>query len=208
MVITIDGLSVNGKSTLARMIAEKLNFKNFNTGVIYRCITLKIINEKLDISEISKVIEKINNIDIYFKKDKTFLDGKDVSNKIREEQFTIYSTKIGSIPEIKEVVRKIQKLFIKKYDTVIEGRDIATRIAPDAEFKFYLYSDFETRVKRLWNINKSIKIETLRNDLKTRDELEIKNKDFIKPKNAIEIDTTNYSLNEVYDIMLKKIESK
>lgn len=190
------------------MIAEKLNFKNFNTGVIYRCITLKIINEKLDISEISKVIEKINNIDIYFKKDKTFLDGKDVSNKIREEQFTIYSTKIGSIPEIKEVVRKIQKLFIKKYDTVIEGRDIATRIAPDAEFKFYLYSDFETRVKRLWNINKSIKIETLRNDLKTRDELEIKNKDFIKPKNAIEIDTTNYSLNEVYDIMLKKIESK
>ena len=77
MVITIDGLSVNGKSTLARMIAEKLNFKNFNTGVIYRCITLKIINEKLDISEISKVIEKINNIDIYFKKDKTFLDGKE-----------------------------------------------------------------------------------------------------------------------------------
>ena len=205
MVITIDGLGVNGKSTLAKMISEKLNFQNFNTGAIYRCIALKIINEKLDINNISQVIDRIKDIDIFFDKGKTYLDGKDVSTEIRSEQISVCSTQWATIPEIKETVRKIQRDFIKKYDTVMEGRDIATRIAPNADYKFYLYSDFETRVKRLWNENKTIDIETIRKNLKIRDDLDINGGNFIKPLNAIEIDTTNYSINEVYDIMINKI---
>ncbi len=205
MVITIDGLGVNGKSTLAKMISEKLNFQNFNTGAIYRCIALKIINEKLDINNISQVIDRIKDIDIFFDKGKTYLDGKDVSTEIRSEQISVCSTQWATIPEIKETVRKIQRDFIKKYDTVMEGRDIATRIAPNADYKFYLYSDFETRVKRLWNENKTIDIETIRKNLKIRDDLDINGGNFIKPVNAIEIDTTNYSINEVYDIMINKI---
>ena len=205
MVITIDGLGVNGKSTLAKMISEKLNFQNFNTGAIYRCIALKIINEKLDINNISQVIDRIKDIDIFFDKGKTYLDGKDVSTEIRSEQISVCSTQWATIPEIKETVRKVQRDFIKKYDTVMEGRDIATRIAPNADYKFYLYSDFETRVKRLWNENKTIDIETIRKNLKIRDDLDINGGNFIKPVNAIEIDTTNYSINEVYDIMINKI---
>lgn len=205
MVITIDGLGVNGKSTLAKMISKKLNFQNFNTGAIYRCIALKIINEKLDINNILQVIDRIKDIDIYFDNGKTYLDGKDVSKEIRSEQISVCSTQWATIPEIKETVRKIQKEFIKKYDTVMEGRDIATRIAPNADYKFYLYSDFETRVERLWNENKSLDIETIRKDLKIRDDLDINGGNFIKPINAIEIDTTNYSIDEVYKIMIDKI---
>lgn len=206
MVITIDGLGVNGKSTLAKMISKKLNFQNFNTGAIYRCIALKIINEKLDINNILQVIDRIKDIDIYFDNGKTYLDGKDVSKEIRSEQISVCSTQWATIPEIKETVRKIQKEFIKKYDTVMEGRDIATRIAPNADYKFYLYSDFETRVERLWNENKSVDIETIRKDLKIRDDLDINGGNFIKPINAIEIDTTNYSIDEVYKIMIDKIK--
>lgn len=206
MVITIDGLGVNGKSTLAKMISKKLNFQNFNTGAIYRCIALKIINEKLDINNILQVIDRIKDIDIYFDNGKTYLDGKDVSKEIRSEQISVCSTQWATIPEIKETVRKIQKEFIKKYDTVMEGRDIATRIAPNADYKFYLYSDFETRVERLWNENKSLDIETIRKDLKIRDDLDINGGNFIKPINAIEIDTTNYSIDEVYKIMIDKIK--
>ena len=88
----------------------------------------------------------------------------------------------------------------------MEGRDIATRIAPNADYKFYLYSDFETRVERLWNENKSVDIETIRKDLKIRDDLDINGGNFIKPINAIEIDTTNYSIDEVYKIMIDKIK--
>ena len=206
MVIAIDGLGVNGKSTLAKMISKKLNFQNFNTGAIYRCIALKIINEKLDINNILQVIDRIKDIDIYFDNGKTYLDGKDVSKEIRSEQISVCSTQWATIPEIKETVRKIQKEFIKKYDTVMEGRDIATRIAPNADYKFYLYSDFEARVERLWNENKSVDIETIRKDLKIRDDLDINGGNFIKPINAIEIDTTNYSIDEVYKIMIDKIK--
>ena len=205
MVITIDGLGVNGKSTLAKMISKKLNFQNFNTGTIYRCIALKIINEKLDIKDIGYVIEKIKDIDIFFDDEKTYLDGNDVSKEIRTERISVCSTQWATIPEIKDVVRRIQKRFIKKYNTVMEGRDIATRIAPNAEFKFYLYSDFETRVKRLWNENRTIDINVIRKDLKIRDDLDINGGNFIKPTNAIEIDTTNYSIEEVYKIMINKI---
>jgi len=205
MIIAIDGLGLNGKSTLAKMLSQKLNYKNFNTGAIYRCIAYKIICENLDVNDISNTLYKIKNIDINFENDKVFLDGKDVTKQIRTEQISVYSTKWATIPEIKSFVREIQKDYLKKYDTVIEGRDIATRIAPDAEFKFYLYSDFDTRVKRLWMQNKCENIETIRNNLKIRDDLDINGGNFVKPTNAIEIDTTNYTIDEVFEIMLKSI---
>lgn len=205
MVITIDGLGVNGKSTLAKKISNKLNFKSFNTGVIYRCIALQIIENKLNIDNIGEVLSDISNIKIDFDNDEVYLNGKNVTIDIRTEQISVYSTKWAIIPEIKEFVKSFQKDFIETNNTVMEGRDIATRIAPNAEIKFYLYSDFETRVKRLWNQNKEICIDEIRKNLKLRDDLDIKGGNFIKPKDAIEINTTNYTLDEVYQIMLKEI---
>jgi cytidylate kinase len=208
MTITIDGLGVNGKSTLAGMISKELNYKNFNTGAIYRCIALKIIEDNLNIDNIQEVLKAINNIDIDFREEKVYLNGLDVTKKIRTEEISFYSTKWATIPEIKEFVRNFQKEFISKNNTVMEGRDIATRIAPNAEFKFYLYSNFETRVKRLWNQSRKIDIDTIRNDLKVRDDLDINCGNFIKPIGAIEIDTTNLSIEEVYEIMINKIRTK
>lgn len=206
MIITIDGLGVNGKSTLSKMLADYFKYKNFNTGAIYRCIALKIINEKLDINDISNTLEQLKDIDINFESEKVYLDGIDVSKKIRTEEISFYSTKWATIPEIKEFVRVIQKEYIKKYDTIIEGRDIATRIAPNADYKFYLYSEFETRVQRLWKQNTNISIDNIRNDLKIRDNLDINGGNFIKPKDAIEIDTTNYNIDEVFEIMVNYIK--
>ena len=205
MIIAIDGLGVNGKSTLAKMLSNSLGVKYFNTGSIYRCIALEIINNNLDVHEIRSVIEHLKLIDIDFNTDKVFLSGIDVTDEIRTEIISVKSTEWATIPEIKELVRKIQKDFLSENDTVIEGRDICTRIAPNADFKFYLYSDFETRVKRLYNSNKNVDINTIRDNLLIRDRLDIDGGNFIKPKNAIEIDTTNLSINEVYNIMIEKI---
>lgn len=205
MVITIDGLGVNGKSTLAKRISNELNFKNFNTGAIYRCIALQIIENKLDINKIEQVLNYIREMEVDFESDKIYLNKRDVTTKIRTEQISVVSTKWATIPKIKEFVRNFQKDFIEKNDTVMEGRDIGTRIAPNAEVKFYLYSDFETRVERLWNQNKKINIEEIRENLKIRDDLDINGGNFVKPKNAIEIDTTNYTLDEVYQIMINEV---
>ena len=109
MIITIDGLGVNGKSTLAKMLADYFKYKNFNTGAIYRCLALKIINEKLDVNDISNTLNKLKDIDINFDNEKVFLDNIDVSKEIRTEEISFYSTKWATIPEIKELVRKIQK---------------------------------------------------------------------------------------------------
>ena len=208
MVITIDGLSTNGKTTLAKMISEELHIQNFNTGAIYRCIGYTILKEKLDINNISDVIEKIKKIKVTFEDGKTFLNGEDVTDKIREEKITVCSNKWATIPEIKKLVRKIQKDFIKKYDSVMEGRDIGTRIAKDADFKFYLYADFETRVNRLWGLKKNIDKNIIRENLKKVDDVDINEGNFIKPENAIEIDTSNLSIDEVYNIMINHIKNK
>lgn len=205
MVITIDGLGVNGKSTLAKRISNKLNFKNFNTGAIYRCIALQIIENKLDFNKIEQVLNCIREMEVDFESDKIYLNKRDVTTQIRTEPISVFSTKWATIPNIKEFVRSFQKNFIEKNDTVMEGRDIGTRIAPNAEVKFYLYSDFETRVERLWNQNKKINIEEIRENLKIRDDLDINGGNFVKPKDAIEIDSTNYTLDEVYQIMINEV---
>ncbi len=208
MIIAIDGLGVNGKSTLAKMLANYLNLKYLNTGSIYRCIALEIINKNLNIHSIEKVIEHLKHITIDFEGENVFLDGIDVTKQIRTEIISVKSTEWATIPAIKELVRKIQKEYINQNDVVIEGRDICTRIAPNADFKFYLYSNFETRVTRLYNSNKSEDIDTIRNNLIIRDKIDTEGKNFIKPKDAIEIDTTNLSINDVYNIMLEKINNK
>ena len=208
MVITIDGLGVNGKSTLARMISQEIGFKNFNTGAIYRCIALEIINRSLDVENIKQLIIQMGCINVDFENDKVFLNNKDVTTEIRTEKISVLSTKWATIPEIKQIVREIQSNFIKNNDTVIEGRDIATRIAPCAAIKFYLYSDFETRVERLWKQNTKVDIEEIRNNLKIRDELDINRGNFVKPENAIEIDTTNKNIDEVFQIMMEEIYKK
>lgn len=208
MVITIDGLGVNGKSTLARMISQEIGFKNFNTGAIYRCIALEIIDKNLDVENVEELLKKISYINVDFDDDKVILNDKDVTTEIRTEKISVLSTKWATIPEIKQIVREIQSNFIKNNDTVIEGRDIATRIAPWADIKFYLYSDFETRVERLWRQNPKVDIEEIGKNLKIRDDLDINRGNFIKPANAIEIDTTDKNIDEVFQIMMDKINKK
>lgn len=206
MVITIDGLGVNGKTTISKMISKEIGFKNFNTGAIYRCIALEIINKNLDVKNINDVIEKVKNINIDFREGKTYMNDIDVSSEIRTEKISVQSTKWATIPEIKILVRKIQQEFIKNNNTIMEGRDIGTRIAPNAEYKFYLYSDFETRVNRLWNDDKSIDINEIRKNLEIRDDLDINGGNFLKPENAIEIDTTNLTIKEVFNKIMSYIK--
>lgn len=208
MIIAIDGLCINGKTTLAKMISDKLKFKIFGAGSVYRCIALEIINKNLDISDIQNVLKELENFDIDFIENRVILNNKDVTREIKTPEITLKSTVWGAIPEIKVFVRKIQKDFIKKYDTVMEGRDICTRVAPDADVKFYLYSDFEIRVQRALKDNPNLTIQEVSKNIKRIDDLDLNTGLFIMPENAIEIDTTNKTLDEVFEIMMTEINKK
>lgn len=119
MIITIDGLSANGKTTLASRLAECLGFKSFSAGAIYRALTLEIINKKLDVKNIPLLIEQLKNINLDFEEDKVYLNGEEVSQRLRTDEITLYSTIWGLIPEIKELVRSIQKNYASKNNVVI-----------------------------------------------------------------------------------------
>lgn len=208
ITITIDGLSTNGKSTLANLIAKKYGFKSFNTGAIYRVIALTIIRKNLDIFNIEKVLFSIKNMKVDFRNESVFLNGEDVTELIKSEEISRLSTEWGTILELKRFVRKYQKNFIKKNNVIMEGRDIGTRIAPDANIKFYLYSDFEIRVERKWKQNTSINKEEIRKNLLLLDDLDINHGNFIKPSNAISINTSNYTIEELYKKMTTIIDHK
>ena len=212
MVISIDGMSAAGKSTLAFKLAKKLNLKNLNSGSIYRCIALKVMNGQIDINN-PNLDNVISNLDIDFKidgeKQIIYLDGFDVTKKIKMEEVSVFTPTIANNKIIKPAIREIQKKFVEEGNVVIEGRDIATRIAPNADYKFYLYSTLEKRAERLYleaKDRQNVTLEEIYNNLKNRDEKDIKDGNFIKPENAIEIDTTNLDLEEVFKLMLSYIK--
>ena len=125
------------------------------------------------------------------------------------EEVSVFTPQIANNQTIKKAIREIQKRFVDKGNVVIEGRDIATRIAPKADYKFYLFSTLEKRAERLYNGLKDkqdVTYEEIYINLKNRDEKDIKDGNFIKPDNAIEIDTTNLTLDEVLEVMLSYIK--
>ena len=214
MIIAIDGMSACGKSTLAFDLAKRLNLKYLNSGSIYRCIALKVMNGEFDInsSDLENLIVGLN-IDFKIENNRqvVYLDNIDVTDKIRLENVSVFTPNIANNPIIKPAIRKIQKRFVDNGNVVIEGRDIGTRIAPLADYKFYLYTDLSKRAERLYNELKTkqeVTYDEIYNDLKNRDEKDIRDGNFIKPNDAIEIDTTNLSLEEVLNVMLSYIKEK
>lgn len=214
MVIAIDGKSATGKSTIAFNLAQKLNLTYLNSGSIYRCIALKIMNKEININD-DNLLEKLNKLHIEFKMEKSiqkvYLDNIDVTKRIRLEDITVFTPKIADNKIIKEYIRNIQYTFVKKGNIVIEGRDIATRIAPNANYKFYLYATSEIRAKRVYEEKikeENISYEEVLNDIEKRDKEDILDENFIEPKNAIRIDTSFKSKEEILNIILSYIKEK
>ena len=204
MIITIDGLGGTGKTSQAKTLAKKIGFKCFDTGAIYRAITLKLINEGIDPRNTEKLYEMLESSKIILDNEKVFLDGIDVSERIRKMDITVNSAYIATIKDIKKKVIEIQKSFGNKYDTVMEGRDIGTRIFPNANVKFYLTATPEVRAKRRFLEGKdNLTYEEILGKMKERDRIEITAKSIIIPDDAVIIDTSNRSFEEVNSIMLK-----
>ena len=213
MVITIDGMSATGKSTLALKLAQELGLKYLNSGSIYRCVALKIMNQQIDPNNSEDLFNKVVNLNIDFliekEVQKVFLDGIDVTLRIKDEDVSVFTPKYAGLPIMKTAIRQIQKKFVDAGNLVIEGRDIGTIIAPNADYKFYLYANLDVRAKRVYNMLKNrenVSLEQIKNNLEQRDKKDIEDKSFIKPKEAIEIDTSNLEIDEVLKNMLKYVK--
>ena len=202
MIIAIDGPSGAGKSTVAKLLSKKLGFEYIDTGAMYRALAYKASIQGIDINEIeiSQMI-KTTNIDYY--DNSVYLDGKNVESLIREEAISLAASKISTFKIVREKMVEIQRKISVNKNVVLEGRDIGTKVFPDAEYKFYITASIEERVKRRYEQLKANNIKAdyhnILNDMIKRDKND-STRQFSPLKmaeDAIFIDTSKMDLSEV-----------
>lgn len=214
-IVAIDGPAGSGKGTIAKKVASKINAINVDTGAMFRCVALQALRENVSLEEVEKIKNILNNIEIDLKPNgKVFLNGEDVSKAIREEEVSKYSSPISTISDVREKLLHMQRKLGEFNDIVMEGRDIGTVVFPNANVKIYLDASPEERAKRRirQNLEKGIKsnYEEVLEEIKKRDFRDI-SRDIAplkKAEDAIYIDSTNLSIEEVTEKILDIIKSK
>jgi cytidylate kinase len=215
VIVAIDGEASTGKSTQAKKIAEELDFDYRDSGAYYRAITLYLIQNNINSNEdISQTI--LDKIDLKqtFEDNKLiiYLNNEDVSDKIRGYKVSINVSSYAKKSEIRNFVYIQLRKSAKSNSLVIDGRDIGTVVFPDADFKFFLFADSKVRAERRHKqINdKSVKLESIEKEIKTRDNTDSTRKiaPLKKADDAYEIDVTSLSIIQVFDKILQKINSK
>ena len=216
MIIAIDGPAGAGKSTVAKLIAKRLGYLYLDTGAMYRALTLKVLDQGVDIKDCERItklaanasIELINNPDGTLS---VTLDGADVSLAIRHPRITKSVSDVAKIKEVREVMLKLQRELGSRGNVVLDGRDIGTVVFPGAEKKFYIDANLKERVNRrhkeLKGLGQDITMAAVDEDLSKRDKID-SSREFAplkKAEDALYVDTTFLTIEEVVNKLLSYI---
>lgn len=214
--IAIDGHAGSGKSVLAHGIAQRLNFKMLDTGALYRGLACAYREQKLGEVNETKINEFVKNIhvsvDFVDEVQHVFVNGKDYTSELREPEISDLSSQISIYPNLREKIIDIQRDFAAKNNCVMEGRDIATNVLPNAQIKIFLTADIEKRARRrfLEMKDKTISFEQVLADLKERDRRdESRTIAPLKPsKDSVILDNGDLTVERTVDKAIEIINSK
>ncbi len=213
ITIAIDGPAGSGKSTIAKILANKYKMTYLDTGAMYRMVTYYFLENQINLKEKINILEILKNIHVDIVGDKFYINGKDVSEEIRTPKVTGLVSEVAAIKEVREKLVELQREISKGKKTILDGRDIGTVVFPKADLKIYLIASPEERARRRVEDykNKGIENENFQDVLdaiikrdfldSTREESPLK-----KANDAIEIDSSKMNAQEVCDIISKYID--
>ena len=215
MIIAIDGPSASGKSTTAIGVASKLGITYLDTGAMYRAVTYTILKVKVDVANDTSISKFLDKINISFdKSNNIFVDGVKLSDKIRNQNISSQASKISQNPLVREKMVEIQRKIGNTNDCVLEGRDIGTVVFPNANYKFFLVADLETRAERRYNdmikSGENCKFKDVLDGIKKRDEMDTQraHSPLSVADDAIVIDTGKIKINEQINKIIKIITNQ
>lgn len=214
--IALDGPSGSGKSTIAKKLSSKLNILYLDTGAMYRATALKAIDLGIDTFDEEGVKTFINDINLVIKyidgTQHTYLDGVDVSEKIREPHVSMAASNISSLKSVRIKMVEMQREIASQMSCVLDGRDIGSYVLPNADFKFYITASSQVRADRRYKEltlkGFDVDFNQLKEEIEQRDYND-KNRDFsplVKAEDAIEIDTSYMTIDQVLRKVLSVIE--
>ncbi len=214
--IAIDGPAGAGKSTVARALAERLNMKYLDTGAMYRAITLKVHRNNVNLENVSSMQQLLDSTTIKIENDKTItLDGEDVSEEIRMAHVNEMVSPVSCLSVVRRrLVSMQQEIADATPRIVMEGRDIASKVMPDANYKFYLDASLEERARRRYKeqIEKgmNITLEKVAEAIAGRDVIDSSREDspLTQVDDAIVIDTTGLSIEQVIESLVVRVDEK
>jgi cytidylate kinase len=213
LVIAVDGPAGAGKSTIAKIIADKLGINYIDTGAMYRAITYKCLKNNIDVENTDEVVKLAKNTDIDFKDNNIYLDDKIINDEIRTVDVSNNVSKVSKIKEVRNLLVNVQRNIGSKSSVILDGRDIGSVVFPNADYKFYIVATPEERGSRRFKEMKEkgydVNLDEIIKDIVDRDKMDMNRKfaPLVKADDALEIDTTGKSIDNVVAEVVSKIKA-
>ena len=217
-IVGIDGPAAAGKGTVAKEIAKRIGLINLDTGITYRCVALEMLNRNVDIADEEEIIKIASEIDMEIENredvDIVYLNGEDVTSKIRSKEVTNIVSPVSSIKEVRYKMVELQRKLVEGKDVIVEGRDICTVVFPNADVKIYLDASQEARVNRRYkeNLEKGIEMtyEEVLDNISKRDYNDTHKEigALKKTEESIVVDNTNFTAEETIEKIIDIIKEK
>ena len=209
--IAIDGPSGAGKSTIARRLASRLGIDYIDTGAMYRAVGYKMLKNGIALDDRDGVRQLLDHTEIDFSDGKILLDGQDVSSLIRTPEISAQASACSALGDVRVRLVDLQRNMGSKKSVVMDGRDIGTNVFPDAEYKFFITADAEERAKRryleLKESGQEVELAQILTDIRKRDHDDSTRaiNPLRKAEDAIEVDTTHMSIEEVTEFICREM---
>ena len=214
IIIAVDGPAGAGKSTVAKKLAEMLNFLYIDTGAMYRAITYKIVKKKIDINNEKELKKLLEETSLLYEDSILYLDGSPVGDEIRSDEFNAKVSAVSGIDQVRKSMTDLQRIIGQTTSCILDGRDIGTVVFPQADIKIFLIADVSMRAKRRYkeNLSKGMDatLDEIEKSIIERDSLDSGRElaPLIKADDAIEIDTSSLSVDDVVSKILNIYSEK